>query len=124
MAAIDAAPPVELLFYFKALFLTLILEAPFYRWCLEGKSVQAFFAALILCNLATHPMVFYGFPSLAATLGIPTYFNLLMSEIFAPVVEATLLCFAWGVRPWKASLTMFAANLFSWWMGGLLWSQV
>jgi len=123
MAATDSAPKFELVFYLKALLLTLILEAPFYRWCLEGRSAKAFLTALVLCNLATHPMVFYGFPALATTWQIPTYINLLVSEIFAPSVEAILLLIVWGVRPWKASASMFAANFFSWWMGGILWAQ-
>jgi hypothetical protein len=122
MAQVDSAPTFEFASYLKSFILTLALEAPFYRWCLSQRSKKSVFGALVICNLATHPLVCFGFPALATVLHTPTYISLFISEIFAPVVEALLLILLMHVGPVRAFVLMFAANLFSWWAGSQLWA--
>ena len=109
-------PDVNLLVYLKYFFLTCLLESPFYFVAVKYQFRQ-FLSAVILCNLATHPMVCFGIPWIISLVH-GTYENgLFVGEIFAPVVEALLLIWVWKVPKTRAWVLSVLANLFSWWAG-------
>ena len=123
--------PLDTWTYLSALGLTCMVEAPFYlaAFCLTntilGKksapmTLRRMLMSIVTINLATHPMVVFGFPTLFAAHGRPLGEAMLCGEIFAPVIEALLLLWAFDVpwrRAWIGSVT---ANLCSWWLGSLL----
>ena len=122
--------PLDTWTYLSALSLTCVVEAPFYlaAFCLSnallGKklapmTLRRMLMAIVTINLATHPMVVFGFPALFAAHGRPLGEAMLGGEIFAPVTEALLLGWAFEV-PWRrAWIGAVAANLCSWWLGSL-----
>jgi len=106
--------------YFPLFLLTNCLELPFYFYTFRGQALAHKLGRLLLLNLATHPLVALGFPQFFALAGYPRAWALFSSELFAPALEAGLLVGLWRVPLRHAALTAFAANLFSWEIGGLL----
>jgi hypothetical protein len=105
--------------YFYIFFMTCALEAPFYISYLMFRKLGLLRSTqiLILCNLATHPLVTFGFPWLAQSFNWNTAQSSLAKEIFAPLVES-LLIRRLGKLGWTESFALgVAANLFSWWVG-------
>ena len=122
--------------YFLVFLKTLVLEAPFYWFALRSRGFWRFLTALLIGNLATHPIVFFVFPR------VFTHFivSLLISEFFAAAVEVivvgALLSVAWrsalrrgvtysslrGTMPGFASSGAWVvlANLFSWQIGTMI----
>src|SRR5580704_15150772 len=60
---------VTLEYYLLIFLITCLLEAPFYFWCLTGRSLGSKISATVLLNLATHPVVYFAFPRLVAMAG-------------------------------------------------------
>lgn len=104
--------------------LTMLMEAPFYAFFLRGTQVsrtKAFFLMALLCiNLCTHPLAVLGFPQFFALAEWPKVWAILAAEVFAPVIEALILFALLQVPAKKSFLAAFAANFFSWQLGGLL----
>jgi len=104
--------------YAKAFALTLLLEVPILA--LFSKHLKRLPLTALLLNLATHPMVYFGFPKLSQILALPYAQMLLAAELFAPTIEAFLLIryFQW-TKVQAISASIFA-NLASWWIGILI----
>lgn len=110
--------------YLAVFALTILLELPFYYAMLRDRPILKRLQWIFLINLATHPLVGYGFPYLFKQLNSTVGACLLASEIFAPVVEALLL-FAGAKMPLvRAFAISLAANIFSWWVGVYLVSWI
>ncbi len=106
--------------YLMIFSLTCLLEGPFYAWTLRRWSWPKIIWSVVILNLSTHPLVAMGFPQFFALAGFSKGTCYAFSELFAPTVECLILGVLFQV-PWKKALgTAFAANLFSWWAGGLL----
>jgi hypothetical protein len=120
-------PPIETydpVLWLKIFALTCALEAPFYvLGAFRNMSWRNRILGLIGLNLCTHPLVFYGFPTIAAHLGISYAGTLTISEAFAPLCEALVvaLLLTHGLKhkfSFARSLSVaLSANLFSWWVG-------
>ena len=111
--------------YLQLFLLTVLLEGPIY-WLILRKSLSTrkIIAAIFIVNLATHPLVCFAFPRIGQHLHWSEGCTEILSEIFAPVVESSILLFVFKVKPKKAFLAGFAANLFSWLIGSLLVNQL
>lgn len=107
--------------YFFYLFLTILIEAPIYfaflRKTLPLSRLVLWFVAL---NLLTHPLVGGLFPQFFALAGWSKAEGLLFSEVFAPTAEALALWGLAGVPYKRAFAAAWAANLFSWGVGGFI----
>lgn len=115
--------------YVFVLLLTSLLEVPFYyatftwggrRKLTEAKQTRsstAWLSSALLCNLSSHPVVYFVFPIFAAYLRIKYIHMLVAAEISAPLLEALLLIAVWKVPVRRAVLGMWVANLSSWWIG-------
>ena len=123
--------PLDTWTYLSAFGLTCMVEAPFYLAAFRlsnarlGKkpvpmTLRRMLMAIVTINLATHPMVVFGFPALFAAHGRPLGEAMLGGEIFAPVTEAMLLLWAFDVPSRRAWIGAVTANLCSWWLGSLL----
>lgn len=90
---------------------TCVLEAPFYAMAFATRPMRRVLVALVLMNLATHPIVFFVIPRF-----FDTYLHAaLFSEAFAPLVEMAIavgLLRKLSPAPW-----ILLANLFSWQIG-------
>ncbi len=115
----SAPDSVSLKSYLMTFGMTCLLESPFYffanfrkvKWIKKGMS------SVLLCNLSTHPAIYFLFPLIGGKLFLQYSHVLLAAEIFAPVAEALLLTWIWKIH-WRWSLFwMVSANLFSWWVG-------
>jgi hypothetical protein len=73
--------------------------------------------AILGCNLATHPIVFFLIPRLVDHFNGRFVDSLVIAEVFAPVVEALLLWKLLRLSAGRATLTSMAANLCSWSVG-------
>lgn len=105
--------------YLVVFLTTNLLEAPFYYLAFH-KNPNAWRKAplaLIGANLATHPTIYFIFPTLAAKFQMTYVAMLLACEIFAPLVETVLLNRVAKIEIKKAAVLMLIANLFSWWLG-------
>lgn len=103
--------------YLGVFVLTCVLETPFYFYGLTGLPARRRGLAIFALNLATHPLVTWGWPFLFAKLGRSYGELVLASEIFAPLVEMLILHFAFHQSWRRSALVAIAANLFSWWVG-------
>jgi hypothetical protein len=103
--------------YLPLFLLTCLFEAPFYFIFLRGRSFTSRLSALLLCNLATHPIVCFVIPKLAERFQLTLASELAIAEIFAPAIEALLLWKVWRMRLTTALIAAVLANLFSWWVG-------
>jgi hypothetical protein len=116
------AADVTLAAYALVFLANCLLEAPAYGVFahIMGRSRQAALGQIIGLNLATHPAVYFVFPSLAESLGWSLLTQVSVSEIFAFAVEAALLRGIWAY-PWRSAVLASAlANLSSWWAGAYL----
>jgi hypothetical protein len=77
-------------------------------------------AYLVGANLATHPIIYFLFPAIGAGLSVAWRDTYLVSELFAPLVEATILVFGARISAKIAFPAMFLANLSSWAIGAML----
>ncbi len=114
------ASDFELSFYLKYFGMTLLLEGPIYFLGLTMLPWPKRLLAIVVVNLATHPIIFYIFPLILSRFDATYSTYLLTAEIFAPVVEALLLWKLFKLSPSKAFSIAIAANLISWWLGVLL----
>lgn len=110
---------VPLLFYLKYFFATVALEASFYFLFIKGISWRHKIIAVFVLNFATHPVIFFVFPEMAARLEWSYAHYLTAAELFAPMVEALLLRYFFQQGTRRAILTGFGANLLSWSIGAL-----
>ncbi len=108
--------------YVGLFLVTCLLEFPFYRTVLRHRKLVSQVFIVIVINLATHPLVVLGFPQFFALQGLSKVYSVLAGELFAPLLEFGFLAVVLQI-PWKRSLAVAgAANLFSWWFGGWLFS--
>lgn len=100
-----------------------LLETPCY-WAagrMLGRASRTIALQVVILDLATHPIVSFGFPYGAETQGLSLLTMLVSAEAFAFTVEAGLLRLVWGY-PWPlAILASTAANLVSWQAGAALY---
>ena len=110
--------PVSLQIYLPYLFKTFILEFPVYYLFLrkDFKLPKIIFLNFIL-NIATHPMVFFGWPSLLSLFDANYLTYLVIAEIFAPTVEAAILVAVFKMNLRQAVIAGLSANLLSWSIG-------
>jgi hypothetical protein len=115
----EELPRLELLSYLKVLATTCALELPIYLLILVNRSALMLKVVLaaILVNIASHPLVYFGFPWLSIQLGLSYAPMLASAEVFAPALEIVLLLFCFQFSKTRASVGAVAANLFSWWVG-------
>ncbi len=112
-----------LLRWLGAFLLTLAIEAPLVLAVLRREPgapelpTRRALLGIFFANLATHPLVWFGFPQ----LGISPNVDLAISEVFAPVAEAAFFATMFdGVTLRRAGLAAVAANLTSFGLGLLL----
>lgn len=105
--------------------ITCILEGPIY-WAFFRSllSTKRILQAILLLNLATHPLVTWGYPWIFMSRKFLVRDYLLAAEFSAIAIEALLLMTIFKTGKGRALLSSFAANLFSWWtalylLGGL-----
>ena len=103
----------QYLFYFG---MTLLLETPIY-WFASRQTYFARIAQILILNLATHPLVIYGFPFFMSLLDRPHWETVFLSEMFAWILEALLLTRFFGYSTGRAVKISMSANLVSWWVG-------
>jgi hypothetical protein len=119
----EIPPNVTLGAYLVIFGLTCLLESPFYFWTVRDKQqkgkalLKSGLGSVLLCNLATHPAVYFLFPLFGANFALRYVDVLMLAEIFAPIVEALVLILVWKISWKRAFIGMVAANLFSWWVG-------
>lgn len=89
----------------KAFLFTEIVEAPIYRAALGVPWWKA-----LLASALTHPFVWFFFPWLGFRLALPWIAEVVLSELFAWVVEAAFLVRVARVAPKRALLWSFVAN--------------
>jgi hypothetical protein len=98
---------------------TILLESPIYflagKYC--GQTIRRICGQILLLNLATHPIVTWIIPPLAEGWRLDGLTTVLISEIFAPIVEAILLRKVYKYTRPIAILAAILANLCSWWLG-------
>lgn len=104
--------------YVQIFLLTCLLELPIY-WRFTRRQLGAFnvFRMLLTLNLATHPAVTWLFPWIFSKTDLMVRDYLLVSELFAIVVETIIITSIYKVRLPKAFVVSLFANLFSWWVG-------
>ena len=104
--------------------LTCLMELPVYGLVYERRrdlvSRWRFLGLVLALNLATHPLVYFGFPSFWAAAGGSRAQMVASAELFAPLVEAGILASLDRARWKRAIVAAFLANLVSWWLGSLL----
>jgi hypothetical protein len=99
--------------YLLIFFLTVGLELLVYLISLKGLSLKTKLKWCFLANISTHPAVVFGFPFLGMSLGWNTSVSLLVSEMFAIIVETFILRRVSGSYATAFFLSFFA-NMFSW----------
>ena len=110
---------IDFFTYFLALGLTCILELPFYFIILNKFNFKTKLLILVSANLLTHPFIYFALPIIFSKIQIPFFIYYLTAETFAPIVESLFMIFVIKIN-WKNSiLTMFIANICSWWVGTL-----
>lgn len=93
--------------WLSAFLFTQAVEVPFYRWQLKHLSPADAWGLSVLLSLATHPVVWFVFPSLFPT----SYWGMVLAaESFAIGVEALML---WRVRVSQPFLVSLVANSLS-----------
>ena len=105
--------------YFFILCLTALLEFPFYFVLLADKHKHFRNIALttLLCNLATHPIVYLIVPYLGKHYGI-SYGNMLgIAEVFAPLTEILLMTMVFKNKKKSTWALIILGNIFSWGVG-------
>lgn len=111
----DSFTFVEYLPYFLK---TYILEFPLYYLLLKNiKNFKQLLAINLILNIATHPMVFFGFPYLLAFFDADYRTYLVVAEIFAPLTEALVLILVYKISWARAFTVATIANLISWGIG-------
>jgi hypothetical protein len=102
-------------YYFKALFLTILLEfivVFLFFWLLKDR-LWPFALTLAICNLLTHPMLWY----ICSHINI----SLTLLECMVAILE-TLVIWMFlktKINTWKIILISFTANFTSWFLGGI-----
>lgn len=91
----------------------MLLEAPFYF----SLAKRQFWKQLIICNLATHPFIYWILPWLGVQYEWSFAEVLLSAEIFAPLIEVALAVFVFKQRALLAVPLIILGNLCSWWVG-------
>lgn len=106
--------------WFGAFLLTLAIECPIAAALLRREDRPARLVALALfANLATHPSVWFVFPSLP----LPYPAVVAIAEAFAFAAETAFFKLTLPRAPWRsAALAAFAANAASFVAGLLLWA--
>src|SRR5205085_98388 len=96
----ELSPVVPFFAWLMVFGLTCLLEAPFYLTALRGTGHGwgKRLIALLLPNLATHPLVYFVIPWVVSRFEGPHIVTLTVGEIFAPLAEAALLARIWKVR--------------------------
>ena len=114
---------VDFGYYLSVLALTCLLETPFYLMAFGATAAGTFkgwtrrLSAITFANVCTHPLIYFVLPAVVAGLGGRYLQTLSLAEVFAPMVEASLLIVIWKVPRLRAIGFTFTANLFSWWVG-------
>ena len=105
--------------YLKIFTGNLLLELPFYFLALyRFLSWKKILAVLLLGNLLTHPLAYFGLPYLMSELSVSYGIMLAYAEVMAVLVEI-IFC-NWIVRQANQKLSYYSlglillANLFSW----------
>lgn len=102
--------------YFKALFLTIFLELLIALLFFKplGKNLRRFILVQLICNLVTHPILWY--------LGSNTNFSFLLMEEIVALIEtlALVLIFRKQASWWVVSILVLLANFISWSLGGII----
>ncbi len=120
---VSEIPEFSFRVYFKYFFYTCLLESSFYFAAVTSSSKsnrplwQRYLSTVILCNLATHPIVCFGIPWLVSLFQGTYRESLSIGESFAPLIEGLLLVYVWRVPRTPAWILSILANLFSWWVG-------
>lgn len=115
-----ALPSFSVTQYLGAFLFIVLLEAPFYVMVLRGKPVGSRLKTLLVANVFTHPVVYFGFPYLFSTFGWSEQSYILSAEIFMVAYESMVVV-GRGDVTWRRSIVwILAANLCSWWFGGFL----
>lgn len=111
--------------WLRAFGLTLLVELPIAGLLLARvepgapKRAAAIVAAVVVANLATHPLVWFLFPGLALRYAA----RLTLSEVWAVMAEAGIYLLVWpALRFRRALLVSLAANAASALLGLLLTS--
>ena len=115
--------PITLIEYLKTLGLTLFLEFFFFLipFIFHGYTLREIlkkgFQSAFLCNILSHPIIYFIFPALAVTCEM-TYIDMLIrAEIFAPLLEAIVFFRIWKLNQPLSLASIVAANLTSWGVG-------
>lgn len=110
---------LELPFYFVVFLLALVLSKAPLKPGLPQLLKKSVFSTVI-CNLVSHPAVYFLFPALASRLKLPYYQLLIGAECFAPLSEIFVMTRLWKVPLLQTATLLTLANLISWWVGILI----
>jgi hypothetical protein len=109
--------------YLTILLLTIALELsffllPFYlsHFPVKKTLLHGSLAAL-LCNLISHPFVYFIFPLLGMKSHLSYLSVLISAELFAPTLEILILISIWRLPRRSVIPSLITANLTSWWIG-------
>lgn len=109
----------QLLAYLKIFTGNLLIELPFYFLALyRFLSWKKIILVLLLANLLTHPIVYFGFPYLMSKWAVSYGVMLIYAEALAVLIEI-IFCL-WFVKQKISFIIPFFilfANLFSWNLG-------
>ncbi len=115
--------PTPFLSYLEVFALTCLLEAPIYWFAFRNEKWSALkkLGVLFALNLATHPFIYFVVPQIIMLLNGKVFQSVLVSEIFAPVMEGILLYWLRKDFFWGSLGFAIATNLVSWWIGALIY---
>ena len=122
-APISELSPVTPSEYLTTLGLTLSLELVFFLipFIVHQESakntLKKGFQSALLCNLISHPIVYFAFPSLALSYEMTYLGMLIRAELFAPLIETLVFLRFWKLNPMISLICIVVANLTSWGIG-------
>jgi hypothetical protein len=113
-------PKINFSLYIFIFLLTCFLESSFYLILIKNQSLKKKLLALLICNLATHPIVSFVIPWIFSKMSKTYGESLMIGELFAFIVELVLLKVLWQQKWLNSFVISFLANLFSWSLGTYL----
>jgi hypothetical protein len=120
----SASPPtLSLTAYLITFAMTVALESPLYWFILRRDKIVNYLGILggiILGNMATHPFVVFLWPRFCEWMNWQNLVYVGSAELIAPVVETFVIKRMAKISFSHAATSAFAANLFSWWLGSII----
>ncbi len=102
--------------YLQGLFVTFLVEAPFFLLTVRMFNVgwRRGLVALVICNLATHPVIHFVLLPVAASQQWSVLKFVLAAELFAALGESLIVQRVYQRRSLALGALVVLANLISW----------